>query len=195
MKKQNETTIKGYEITKLIFAILGASFLVGASVAIPVLPFALGTLIKAVNSLKKDSISEKKIKRSIVRLKERNVLFFEKKGDEVLVHVNDGWRNRVIEHSLAQIMNFKKDGKWNKSWYVVFFDVPESQRNKRDEIRKLLKVLGFYPYQKSVYIFPYECVNEIALIKQIVEGGSYLKYAILNEIEGERELKIYFGLN
>lgn len=195
MKTNDDSKIKKYEITKLIFALLGASFLVGASVQIPVLPFALGTLIKAICSFKGNSISEKKIRRSLDNLKQRNIVSFEERGKEIFIHVNQGWRNQLIKYSLADILNFKTSGKWSGKWYAVFFDVPEMQRNKRDEMRKLLKKLGFYQYQKSVYVFPYECVREIALIKQIVEGGSYLKYAIVETLEGENDLKNYFGLN
>ena len=65
----------------------------------------------------------------------------------------------------------RREKKWPGKWFLVFFDVPEKQRNKRDYLRSFLKDVGFYPYQQSVYIFPYECEEEIKLIKQIVESA------------------------
>ena len=92
-------------------------------------------------------------------------------------------------------MDFKrKEKKWNGKWFFVFFDVPEIQRNKRNYLRKFLIKLGFYPYQKSVYIFPYECEREVELIKKIVEGAKYIKYIIAEKIEEETDAKEYFKL-
>ena len=194
MTIETELKTDRYEIRKIIFAILGASFLVGATVIIPALPMALGIIIKAVKNIKGNSIADKKIKRTLKALEERDVISFENKGDEVLVRVNSNWHNVVIQYSIAHLLHFKKGSLWHGEWYAVFFDVPEIQRNKRDKLRSLLKTLGFYQYQKSVYIFPYSCYDEILLIKRIVEGGSYLKYAVIKQIEGENELKIYFNL-
>lgn len=195
MSKELEAKASKHEVVKFIFAALGASFLVGATIAVPVLPFALGTILKAIQSLKNSPITEAKVRRTLKSLKERNVISFENMGNEIYVRVNANWHGKVIQYSIAQLLNFKKASSWDGEWYAVFFDVPEVQRNKRDKLRALLKMLGFYQYQQSVYVFPYECVREITLIKQIVEGGSYLKYAVIKKIEGEEDLKIYFGLN
>lgn len=72
--------------------------------------------------------------------------------------------------------------------------MPEAQRNKRDYLRKFLIKLGFYQYQKSVYLFPYECEKEVSLIKKIVEGAKYMKYIIAEKIEDELSAKEYFKL-
>jgi len=92
-------------------------------------------------------------------------------------------------------LEFKKKNKqWNGKWFFVFFDVPETQKNKRDYLRKFLIKLGFFPYQKSVYIFPYECEKEVELIKKIVEGAKYMKYIVAEKIEDETKVKDYFKL-
>ena len=57
-----------------------------------------------------------------------------------------------------------------------------------------IKDIGFYQYQKSVYIFPYECEREVALIRKIIEGGKYLSYIVADKIEYEERLKTYFNL-
>ena len=101
-----------------------------------------------------------------------------------------------LTSSIKAIFDLKKrDQKWQGKWYLVMFDVPEIQRNKRVYLRKFLKQIGFYPYQKSVYVFPYECEKEISLIKKIVEGGKYMSYIIADKIEQEKAAKIYFQLN
>src|SRR3989338_2292398 len=124
----------------------------------------------------------------------REIVSIEKKGDQVLVRLK-GWIPTVLKYSLKSLMDFKRrEKKWPGKWFLVFFDVPEKQRNKRDYLRSFLKDVGFYPYQQSVYIFPYECEEEIKLIKQIVESAKYLSYIVAERIEFEAEAKRHFNL-
>lgn len=160
------------------------------------LPVVLGYLIKYILEIKNNKIGEEKLKRTIKELEKRNVLYLEKKDSRVLVYIEEKGQRRVMEHSIKLLLDFKKKKKkWNGKWFLVFFDVPEVQRSKRDYLRKFLKNLGFYPYQKSVYLFPYECAQEIALVKKIVEGAKYMKYIIAEKIEDEDKAKTFFNLN
>ena len=102
---------------------------------------------------------------------------------------------KIIKYSIKNLLNFKiREKKWQKKWFFVFFDVPEIQHNKRDYLRKFLKDLGFYCYQQSVYVFPFECKKEVFLIKKIVESAKYMKYIVAEEIEDEEKIKKYFGI-
>jgi len=113
----------------------------------------------------------------------------------VFVRVRDKNNLSILKYSIKSSLEFKKQShKWDKKWVIVFFDVPEEERNKRDYLRKFLLRLGFYPYQKSVYLFPYQCEEEIVLIRKIIEGGKYLKYIIAEKIEDEDTAKEFFKL-
>lgn len=160
------------------------------------LPVVLGYLIKYILEVKNKKVGKDKIKRTIKELEKRNVLYLEKKDNKVLVYTEEKGQRRVIEHSIKLLLEFKKKNKkWNGKWFLVFFDVPEVQRTKRDYLRKFLKNLGFYPYQKSVYLFPYECEREVTLIKKVIEGAKYMKYIIAEKIEDEDTVKTYFNLS
>lgn len=45
------------------------------------------------------------------------------------------------------------------------FDVAHVHRMKREALRGLLKRLEFYQLQKSVWIYPYHCKDEIDLLR------------------------------
>lgn len=60
-----------------------------------------------------------------------------------------------------------KSTKWDKLWRVVMFDIPEENKRVRHVLRKTLKILGFWPLQKSVWISKNNCTNELE--KQIKE--------------------------
>jgi len=154
----------------------------------------LGETLKSKSSLTKKE-KERKVLRVLKNLERKQILYLEEKDDKVFVYLKDKNHPKIVEYSIKKLLDFKKKKKkWDGRWFMVFFDVPEMQRSKRDYLRTFLRRLGFYPYQKSVYIFPYDCEKEVALIKKIVEGAKYMKYIIAEKIEEENKIKKYFGL-
>ncbi|PIQ72998.1 CRISPR-associated endonuclease Cas2 [Candidatus Roizmanbacteria bacterium CG_4_10_14_0_2_um_filter_36_35] len=159
----------------------------------PRLNVIIGHLIKEI--IKRRKINKKKIQRAIKILEKKEIIALEEKDEQIFVQLHNKGKSTVLKYSIKSLFDFKKlKKKWQKKWYLVFFDVPEIQRNKRDYLRRFLLKLGFYPYQKSVYLFPYECEKEINLIKKIVEGAKYMKYIIAEKIEDENLAKIFFKL-
>ena len=183
------------EITKIILATLGIGALLGGTVLItPNFPIIIGTFIQLIEEIKGIKIPKTKVKRTLQQLEKKKILNLEIKGKEVYVEVEDVWNKEIIKYSMQSLLELKQKTEWSGKWFLVMFDVPEIERNKRYYLRGFLKEIGFYQYQQSVYIFPYECEKEVALIKKIVEGGKYLSYIIADKIEYENKLKVYFHL-
>ena len=152
----------------------------------------LQDLLKTINNYQ---VKKAKVLRVLKKLEKNEVLDIQEKDGKVTVYLKNENHPKIVEYSIKILLDFKKKNKqWNGKWFLVFFDVPETQRNKRDFLRRYLIKLGFYQYQKSVYLFPYECEKEVELIKKIVEGAKYMKYIIAEKIEDEEEAKEYFKL-
>lgn len=68
------------------------------------------------------------------------------------------------------------DTKWNKIWYTIIFDVPESERHYRDSLRRLLKRMRMGCLQRSVWITPRDIRPEYADLEKSAAIGtvSYL---------------------
>lgn len=159
------------------------------------LSLLIDNLSEMMNSIKSYQEKRKKILRTLKNLEKKEILDLVEKDGKITVYLKDTNNPKIIEYSIESLLNFKKKNKqWNGKWFLVFFDVPEIQRNKRDYLRRFLTRLGFYQYQKSVYLFPYECEEEINKIKKIVEGAKYIKYIIAEKIEDEGEVRKHFKL-
>lgn len=191
------------ELTKMILNHLINSVLVGYSSIEgrrgPTLSYLTDQLIILINKIKNQSLSkkaaEKKVLRALKNLEKKEIIDLQEQNDKVIVYIKNKNHPKIIKYSIKSILEFKKKSKkWDGKWFLVFFDVPETQRNKRNYLRKFLIQLGFYQYQKSVYLFPYECEKEVELIKKIVEGAKYMKYVIAEKIEDEPKAKTYFNL-
>lgn len=85
--------------------------------------------------------------------------------------------------------------KWDKKWRVIIFDVPENMRRERNIFRSKLKSFNFYMLQKSVFISPYPCAEELGFLTSYLNAGEYIDLIEANSIGfKESEIKKYYGL-
>ena len=97
--------------------------------------------------------------------------------------------------SLGDNKELNKSKKWDGKWRVLIFDIPETRRFDRTNIRQALISIGFMRLQDSVWIYPYSCENIISLLKAETETGENVLYMIVEALENDEEVKKYFGLN
>lgn len=193
--QKEDVKFKKGEISKIILATLGIGVVLGGTAFItPNFPIVIGGLIKLAEEIKGIKLPRIKVRRTLKKLERKKIINLEREGNEVYVTVKDKWNIELIKYSIASLLELKKKKEWSKKWFLVIFDVPEEERNKRNYLRRFLKEIGFYPYQQSVYVYPYECEKEVSLIRKIVEGGKYLNYIVAERIERENELKTFFNL-
>ena len=83
---------------------------------------------------------------------------------------------------------------WDKKWRVVMFDVPEHLKKVRDTLRMHFKDMGFYEFQKSVFVHPYPCREEIEFIIEHYNARRFIRFIIATDIDNAIELKRHFKL-
>jgi hypothetical protein len=83
---------------------------------------------------------------------------------------------------------------WDKKWRIVIYDIPHNKKAARDALRLKLRELGFKEWQKSVFIHPYPCRDQINFIIEFFDVRPYVRYAELVNPTNEAELKLYFKL-
>ena len=91
-------------------------------------------------------------------------------------------------------IKIKKPEKWDGKWRIVVFDIPEKKKAAREALRKKLKDLGFVELQKSIFINPYECEDEIDFIVEFFQTRPNVRYLRVEYFTNEEQLKIKFGL-
>jgi DNA-binding transcriptional regulator PaaX len=85
-------------------------------------------------------------------------------------------------------IEIKKPLKWDKKWRIIFFDIPELNKTARDCLSRKLKELGFLQLQKSVWIHPFYCRDEVAAIGEQYNVRKYVTYIETSYIDSEKEL-------
>ncbi|TSC80921.1 MAG: phenylacetic acid degradation operon negative regulatory protein [Parcubacteria group bacterium Gr01-1014_29] len=84
---------------------------------------------------------------------------------------------------------------WDGKWRVVVFDVLEKRRKVRDHLRIELTNMGFRKLQNSVWIYPYECEEALALLKINLKLGHDVLYFVTERMEGDEYLRKLFSLH
>jgi CRISPR-associated endonuclease Cas2 len=67
--------------------------------------------------------------------------------------------------NMLQLNQLRQEQPWDFHWRMVIFDIPEDKRAARDAVRRLLKKLGFYRLQQSVWIHPLPCLEQFNSIR------------------------------
>ncbi|KKS01165.1 MAG: repressor in the phenylacetic acid catabolism [Candidatus Yanofskybacteria bacterium GW2011_GWA2_41_22] len=116
-------------------------------------------------------------RRGIIRRKNSDEFIFTKNGQK--------W----FQESHTRYFKNKNNGKWDGKWRVIIFDIPQELHNERIRFRKKIKSLGFVMLQKSVFIFPYPCDDEIGDICGNLNISDFVDI-IVAESPGFREAEL-----
>ncbi len=139
-------------------------------------------------------IDERNLRIAIKNLYKSKMVDYKENSDGTvnLVLAEEG-KNRILKYNLDKI-EIQKPIQWDKLWRLVIFDIPEDKNKGRKALGAKLKELGFYPMQKSVFIHPYECKNEIDFITEMFELAPYVRFLRIKDVDIELDLKERFHL-
>jgi len=125
----------------------------------------------------------------------------DKKGWLVLREKREGCRIELTARGKAELHAYeigekclKKPKHWDQKWRLLIFDIPEKRKAVRERVRKFLRSLGFFRLQDSVWVFPYECQEILALLRTkygIRHEALYLRVEFLDQ---DHWLRKEFGL-
>lgn len=96
------------------------------------------------------------------------------KSDKISVRLTNKGKERVAEFYF-DLLQIKKPGKWDGKWRIVIFDIPNRFKSAREALRHKIKELGLKQLQKSVWVYPYDCEDEILLIAEVFEVHRYIE--------------------
>lgn len=149
-------------------------------------------LKKAAKEWKK--INERNLRDTIKRLYKSKLIGYKENEDKtVTIVLSDKGKKKILKYDLDKIQ-IKKPPRWDHVWRLVAFDIPEDKKPGRTALVAKLKELGFYPMQKSVYIHPYECKDEINFVAEIFNLVPYIRFLRVKDVDIEIDLKKRFGL-
>lgn len=186
IKSIREKHVKG-ELAKNILKNLAIGGVLVAGLALP-------NIVQLLDFFGATESSERrKIMRALEKIKERKwIRIYEKDGLDV-VEITESGKRKVLSYNLEKIKIIRPK-KWDGYWRVIIFDIPEKNKKARRALSFKLNDMEFFPLQKSVFVCPFECDNEIDFVAEFFGVRKHIKYILAKEIENEDVLKRFYNL-
>ncbi len=188
-----------YPSTRQIVYLLGMGALLTGSVLFPGLGLAAGYVYrqkrqyewqKAKKEWKKFNI--RLLRRNIKRLQEGKIVEVIKKDGHEVIKLTEKGKVKYLKFKLEELA--LKNNRWDGKWRVVIYDISKLKNSARDSLRSVLKKVKFLQLQKSVYLTPYKCNDEIKYLKEYFGVGDEVVMLEVNKLENEKYYREYFGV-
>jgi CRISPR-associated endonuclease Cas2 len=173
--------------------ILGTIAVAGVLAVAAIAPNALKAVDIFYNKEKRKYHMGSYMKKAITKLRERGLIDFEKRGDNIFAKLTEKGERELLKYKLREKV-IEKPKKWDKKWRVIIFDIKEKRRAIRDELRNELVNLGFSRLQDSVWVYPYECEEIIIMLKSYFRLGKDVLYMVVEKIENDKWIRREFNL-
>jgi CRISPR/Cas system-associated endoribonuclease Cas2 len=99
----------------------------------------------------------------------------------------------AVEKQKISLMK-ERPKKWDRRYRLIMFDIPEKRRQTRDQLRYQMQEVGFLRVQDSAWVYPYDCEEFVALLKADLHIGKDVLYAVIEEIENDKDIRKHFNL-
>lgn len=129
-------------------------------------------------------------KKSVQRLFDSKIIYLF--GEEVRL-TKEG-QELLSKYLIEDVVISEKD-EWDGVWHLVCYDIPEKKKVERDCFRNRLAEFHFYCIQDSLWAFPYECKEEIAIIAQYLGISPFVAYLNTDYLPQQNKLIRHFNLN
>jgi len=119
--------------------------------------------------------------------------FSELGGGRVKMVLSRSGKEKVLEYDIDNL-RIRNPGQWDGKWRIVVFDIPKDKKKIREAFRFHIKRLGFYQLQKSVFVYPHRCNNEVEFLIEFYEARPYVRQILASDIDNSLHLKDIFNL-
>jgi DNA-binding transcriptional regulator PaaX len=130
--------------------------------------------------------------RAADKLQRRGLVEKVEKDGRITVKITDKGKQELL---WFDVLKFKPEKTtWDGKWRMVFFDVEEKNKRKRESLRGYLERLGMKRIQDSVYISPFDVFREVRYLREVMDIPHVVKLVEVSYLENEEDLKGIFGL-
>lgn len=196
-KKENliDKVKKGLEspCVKQVLALLGMGSFLALSVAVPTLPEMVGPILDAKSDRGWKKFNYWYLMRTLKRLRKQKVVRFKTVGDKTIIELTNKGKKKILKYSLEE-MEIKRPGIWDRKWRLIIYDVPNSKRYAAGSFSDMLESLGMYRLQKSVFIYPFPCHDEVRFLREYFNIANNVWLLTVIAFENDEAFRDYFGI-
>ena len=137
---------------------------------------------------------QNQVQSTLARLADQRLITFVQRNGKKYAELTESGRRELLRQQLRFGLQRGRKRRWDKRWRVIIFDVPERSAPARQRLRNEMRSFGFYRLQDSVWIYPFDCEDVMALLKTDLRLGNAVRYMIADTIENDRALREHFNI-
>ena len=189
---ENDIKIKDKRknLQKIVLNTIYAAGILGVMVVAP-------NVLQVIKQFESGTKRKKNIKYSIntsfTRLCEKGLVEIVEHNGKKVARITEKGKSK-LDFLERHDFKIKIPSKWDGRWRIVSFDIKESRKNIRAQLRITLYQIGFVKLQNSVWVYPFDCEDLISLLKADFKIGKDVLYMIVEKLENDWQLRKYFKL-
>lgn len=96
-----------------------------------------------------------------------------------------------LQRAQLELLAIRVPDIWDKKWRMVVFDIPARRAESRYILTSQLKRLGFVMVQRSMWLCPYPCFNEVSQLLVYANLQPFVTLAEISRIDSASEQKLF----
>lgn len=126
--------------------------------------------------------SKPQLTRAVYRLRKLKLITVFRRDHHTVITLTPTGRKIALRYALDEV-EIEKPFRWDGSWHMVMFDVPNERRVARNALRTKLKRLGLVSLQESVWISPYPCRDEVRFLARMLGVDDFVKTMTVSSLD------------
>lgn len=188
-----------YPSSKEIIYLLGIGALLAGTILLPGLGYVAGAVVRAKrqhdweqNQKEWKKFNPYLLKRNLKRLNDQKVVEVVEENEQKIIRLTQKGQTKYLKFKLESLSLNGKN--WDGKWRIIIYDIAKFKKNQVSAFRNILKYINFYQLQKSVYLTPYPCEEQISFLREYFGISDEVVLIRADQIENEVFYKHYFGL-
>lgn len=185
--------------SKEVLVLLGLGTFLAASLIFPGLPMIVGKGAKEYGKSQWEKKKKEWDKYNLWRLRQmikrmQNSKFVEivKENGVQSIKITEKGKRKLLSYDIEKIS--LDDTKWDGSWRLIVYDIGTEKKANYEIFRRTITKLRLLKLQKSVYLTPFKCEDQIEYLRQLFEIGDEVIILKVGSLENETAYRKYFGI-
>ena len=147
----------------IVLAVIAAAGIVTLSAITPNIFTALNQLYKTGKKINKKQ-KERIVSQTLHYLKKSGKISMARNTADIAITITQ-LGEKQLQETVFESLQIKRPRHWNGHWWQAAADIPtKTHRAAADALRYKLKIMGFFPLQKTLWYYPFDPRKELQFV-------------------------------
>ena len=185
--------------TKEVLILLGAGAFLAASIIFPGLPMVAKSFINAAKEANRNKSQKEwekfnlwRLRQVVKRMQSSKLVEIKEEKSIPIIKITQKGKQKLLRYKIDEMA--LDESSWDGKWRLIIYDVANTKRAHSEMFRTMLNKLKFLKLQRSVYLTPFKCEDEIEYLRLLFGIGNEVQILKVGSLENEMAYRRYFGI-